>query len=181
MFTVARKTLASGCREDHEDLVSEAMLDMWRFADRWKPERGDLRGYLIMIGHRKIKQVAYGRKDCTKKVGHKTYVWHRPGILDKQQQQTPVEFDNPFWNYYGGSEDASNPSLSYHYKEIVDAINSLPPKTREYVKLRFFEGLSGPEIQDRMGLNYNPSGLWSNRDGARLKLKEALAHLEGVV
>lgn len=63
--------------------------------------------------------------------------------------------------------------LAYHHGEINEAIESLSPRQREYVKLRFWRGMQKPELTTHFG--YEPSRLWSR---AKPKLKEQLGHLQ---
>ena len=69
--------------------------------------------------------------------------------------------------------------MAYHEGEIIEAINSLPPKYQEYVVLRFWHGLKPAEIAAMQGMT--TSGLKSawNRY-IRPALAERLAHLADV-
>jgi RNA polymerase sigma factor (sigma-70 family) len=66
--------------------------------------------------------------------------------------------------------------LAYHRGEIVQALDRLAPAQKRYVVLRFWCGYVTSELKTVFG--YDPSGLWnSQKNGARLKLREELAHL----
>lgn len=74
----------------------------------------------------------------------------------------------------GASRDM--PDMAYHQREIVAAINSLSPRQREYVYLRFFCDYKAPELRQHFG--YDPQGLWSSpKNGAKNKLRPQLVHL----
>lgn len=66
--------------------------------------------------------------------------------------------------------------IAYHRGEIARALDSLTPAQKKYVLLRFWSGMQTGDLTREFG--YDPSGLWNNsRSGARVKLREALAHL----
>lgn len=63
-----------------------------------------------------------------------------------------------------------------HRREVVAAINTLSPRQREYVYLRFFCDYKAPELRKHFG--YDPQGLWSSpKNGAKNKLRPQLVHL----
>jgi DNA-directed RNA polymerase specialized sigma24 family protein len=66
-------------------------------------------------------------------------------------------------------------TLAYHEGEIAEAIGDLTPRQQEFVRLRFWEGLSFPELTEYFG--YEPNGLLAS---ARKKLRERLRHLKDV-
>lgn len=66
--------------------------------------------------------------------------------------------------------------LAYHRGEILKALNLLAPAQKRYVVLRFWCGYVTGELKTVFG--YDPSSLWtSQKNGARLKLREELLHL----
>lgn len=66
--------------------------------------------------------------------------------------------------------------MAYHHGEIAQALDSLTPRQREYVELRFWRGMEHPELEAHFG--YNPGSLWSaKKGGARVRLAKELAHL----
>lgn len=72
--------------------------------------------------------------------------------------------------------DPETPDMVAHRREVVDAINSLTPRQREYVYLRFFQDYKAPELRAHFG--YDPQGLWSSpKNGAKNKLRPQLVHL----
>jgi RNA polymerase sigma factor (sigma-70 family) len=62
--------------------------------------------------------------------------------------------------------------IAYHHGEILQALNALTSREREYVYLRFWCGWRQPQMIEHFG--YKPSALWGT---ARPKLRAALAHL----
>lgn len=68
--------------------------------------------------------------------------------------------------------DLGSIEFAYHAGEILDAINRLTPREREYVFLRFWCGWRQPQMVAHFG--YEPNGLWRT---SRMKLRGGLAHL----
>lgn len=70
--------------------------------------------------------------------------------------------------------------LAYHEGEIVEAINALTPDQREYVVLRFWHGMTNPEIAAIQGKSVGAvSSAWSTYIAPSLRSR--LAHLVGIV
>ena len=70
----------------------------------------------------------------------------------------------------------SGVELAYHAGEIAEAINALPEKHREYVVLRFWGGLTNPEIAAIQEVNSgNMARTWNQ--AIRPVLAERLEHL----
>lgn len=63
--------------------------------------------------------------------------------------------------------------LAYHHNEINAAIEVLPKKQKEYVRLRFWAGLNSRELKAHFG--YEPYYIWKS---ARGKLMDDLSHLK---
>lgn len=64
---------------------------------------------------------------------------------------------------------------AYHHGEVLQALNALTPREREYVYVRFWLGWQKPELISHFG--YEPSGLWTS---GKRKLRSSLAHLATV-
>lgn len=62
--------------------------------------------------------------------------------------------------------------LAYHYGEIQQALEVLTENEQRYVRLRFWEGLSTPELKVAFG--YDPSAIWRT---AKNKLRPVLEEL----
>lgn len=86
----------------------------------------------------------------------------------------PLPDDNPIWDRLV-TEDPDVDWMA-HRREVVAAINTLTPRQREYVYLRFFEGYKSKDLRQHFG--YDPQGLWSSpKNGAKNKLRPLLVHL----
>jgi DNA-directed RNA polymerase specialized sigma24 family protein len=94
--------------------------------------------------------------------------WHVP----MKQRQHVFTDDVP--DVIAASAELDNVELAYHHGEIMEAIDRLPRRQREYVLLRFWGGLTYSKLVD---LGYNPSEVWS---AVRPKLSRDLGHLAEV-
>lgn len=134
-------------RADAEDVVQEAMLRAYRFFDRFRG--GDARAWLLQIV----------RNTC--------YSWlekHRPGEL-------MTEFDEDLHQ-----RPAPNPETlatqADERQQLMRALDSLPPRSREVLVLRELEGCSYKEIAEVTGI---PMGtVMSTLSRARERLQRAL-------
>lgn len=91
----------------------------------------------------------------------------------KEAQYVPADDD---WFAQALTVSLDGIELAYHEGEILQALNQLTPREREYVYLRFWRGLQKPQLVGHFG--YEPNGLWRT---ARAKLQVSLAHLGPVV
>ena len=134
-------------RADAEDVVQEAMLRAYRFFDRFRG--GDARAWLLQVV----------RNTC--------YSWlekHRPGEL-------MTEFDEDLHQ-----RPAPNPETlatqADERQQLMRALDSLPPRSREVLVLRELEGCSYKEIAEVTGI---PMGtVMSTLSRARERLQRAL-------
>lgn len=141
-----------------EDLAQEGWIAMWKAHQKFDPSKGQ--GDLTMW----LKANAR---------------WRMKTVLSRTRSDLAVDWDQAdddgIWQLEAG--DVVDDIMSaYHDGEIQAAIDALTPRQREYVMLRFYLGYQHPELEGHFG--YNPGGLWSSKkNGARLKLADALKHL----
>lgn len=149
--------------DDHDDLAQLGMIAMWKALASFDPDKGALPAWLTMKANGAMKDAL---RPAPTKHGLDSSL---EVLLDSVDDFTPDEL-------------VANPDLlagvvnAYHAGEIARAMDALTPKQQEYVRLRFWEGLSTRELTARFG--YDPSGLWnSKKNGAKYKLQKVLAHL----
>jgi len=134
-------------RADAEDMVQEAMLRAYRFFDRFRG--GDARAWLLQIV----------RNTC--------YSWlekHRPGEL-------MTEFDEDLHQRPGPTPETLATQADER-QQLMRALESLPPRSREVLVLRELEGCSYKEIAEVTGI---PMGtVMSTLSRARERLQRAL-------
>lgn len=169
---------------DVDDLVQEGRVAMWLALDSYDPEKGSLPSWLTRKAKfRMIEVVTDG--PLTGQPSRR----HGRNPANEMKRDT-LSLDLPRGD--GGvnladliSRDASqfdSAELAYHQEEIANAIMALPDAQRKYVTARFYEAMTGREMQDAGLFSYDPSALWtSQKNGARRKLAESLRHLEDMV
>lgn len=136
-----------------EDLAQEGCIAMWKAHQRFNGH-GDLTMWLKANARWRMKTAIKGK-------------------TDEQAHDWSV---NELEVLLGAEESLAGIEVAYHEGEIMQAINNLTPKQREYVLLRFYAGFQTPQLTEHFG--YDPGALWtSKRNGARMKLARQLAHL----
>jgi RNA polymerase sigma-70 factor, ECF subfamily len=126
-FTLAHRILRDVGQA--EDVVQEAFLAVWRHAERFDPERGRLRAWLLTIVHHRAINQLRGRPAP----GQVAEL--QEGIVDGRQPEV--------WQQaYAAIRQA----------DIHAALHRLPHEQRRAVELAFFTGLSHGEIAERLGL-----------------------------
>lgn len=158
-----------GSPAEHDDLVQEGRVAMWRALSSFDESRGSLPSWLTRAAEMRMKDVAWGTGQPT---GHEPTRGSRPveegPSLDEQ------------------SEDAVQALLgyvesAYHDGEVMQIIREhLSPRQQEYVFLRFWGGLepTSRAAQTRALVMEFPvlSERW-HWQRARAILAEKLAHL----
>lgn len=165
----------------HDDLVQEGRVAMWRAMAAYDPAQGALPSWLTTAAKMRMADVVrragswlgrparYGPQPAAEKVSS-------PVSLD---ELLAVDGDSdPLMRLLSAADVAESLDLAYHHGEIMFALNSLRPDQRRYVVLRFWGGLSDPEMVRAGHFSSNPGYLWRDaRTGARGVLKLRLAHL----
>jgi RNA polymerase sigma-70 factor (ECF subfamily) len=142
-YWVAHKL--TGEKQAAEDLTQEAFLKVWRSADRYRPERGSVRTWILsVVRNRVIDQL---RAKAT-----------------RSRMQEKVEASAP------GSEPSEAFAQVWHKArlgQVREALDALPHFQQQVLELAHFSDLTHPEIAERLGL---PLGTVKGR--LRLGLKK---------
>lgn len=164
---------------DHDDIVQEGYVAMWRALGTYDPARGTLPSWLTGAARLRMHEVAHGHGQWT----------GRPATRGSRSVEAAVSLDALT------AADPDHPSLAvmlddveaaYHHGEIAEAIASLSPAQRRYVFARFWLGLDPaartPEMRALVAEVpvLRQRWLWSGTSkqrGARQRLAERLAHL----
>jgi RNA polymerase sigma factor (sigma-70 family) len=150
-FGVAYRVL--GERGAAEDAVQEAFLSVWRHADRFQPERGTARAWLLTIVHHAAIDRRRGR--------------HR-------REQGDVPIDDVAFGLAGGEEDPfATVAAGIEAERVRRALQDLPGEQRRAIELAFFAGLTHQEVAERTG---EPLGTIKGR--MRLGLRKLRGLLE---
>lgn len=111
------------------DITQEVFLAAWRSRERFDPSRGPLAAWLVGIAKNKIVDVY--RKDG---------------------RQVP-EINDPDGSQVERVADGRSPVDRLADRLLVtEALNSLPERPREILRLAFFEDLTQEQIADRTGV-----------------------------
>jgi RNA polymerase sigma factor (sigma-70 family) len=165
----------------HDDLVQEGRVAMWRAMAAYDPSKGALPSWLTTAAKLRMADVVrragtwlgrpprYGPQPVAEKAS--------PAMSLDELLAEGGDSDSIMW-MLSAADVAESLELAYHHGEIMLALNSLRPDQRRYVVLRFWGGLSDPEMVRRGHFETNPGYLWRDqRTGARGVLRARLANL----
>lgn len=108
-----------------EDVAQQVFLDAWRSRARFDPSLGSLGAWLARIAR-------------FKSIDHLRAAGRRPSVPSAEAGDTLVH-------------EAEIDSVVDHMV-ITRALEDLPPSRREVVELGFYQGLTHPEIAEKLGL-----------------------------
>jgi RNA polymerase sigma-70 factor, ECF subfamily len=134
--------------EAAEDVVHDGFISAWRGAGSYRPERGNVRGWLLSIVHHRAVDVL--RRKTT----------FRPAPLEAAEQR-PADDDT--------AEEAAR---NVEHQSVRAALEALPPAQRRTIELAYFGGYTHVELAELMGV---PLGTVKGRMRIGLqKLRRAL-------
>jgi RNA polymerase sigma-70 factor, ECF subfamily len=138
--------------EAAEDAVQEVFLAVWRQAERYRPERGAVKTWLLaMVHHRAIDRL---RRRAT------------AGPAAELSEEMEDRHSAPIWQQV---------LQQIQGEQIGAALASLPPEQRETIELAYFGGKSQSEIAALLGV---PLGTVKGR--TRLALEKLRGLLLGL-
>lgn len=122
----------TGDRSTAQDVVQVALISLWRWAGRYRPERGSGRGWIHAL-------VRHGAIDAVRRKGHR--------------ERAFLAGDAPFLTLVDASDE---PSVAVIRDESAQtaraALRRLPVKQREALELAYFGGYSNAEIAALIGV-----------------------------
>ena len=135
-------------RREAEDLLHDVFLEVWRQAADYDPERGSVRGWLLL-------RMRCRALDRIKAAGFQRVV----SLEDRRSSEEPAA---------GGEDPVGAPDRA----RVRRALAELPASLRVVLELGYFEGLSSTEIATRIAA---PVGTVKSRVAAALaKLRSDL-------
>lgn len=145
-----------GHRETAEDLVSDIFHKMLAHLPNYNPNKAGFRTWLYRIANTML--IDHYR------VHHNP---NRPGLVHLDEER---------------EEDAAEPALDHGpQKEISLAVRqsvaTLPPRDRQIVEMRYFEGFSNQEIAEILDLSANHVGVLLYRSLQQLKQRLSGANI----
>lgn len=170
---------------EHDDLVQEGRIAMWKAIATYDQSRGALATWLITAAKMRMKE-------CIKRdhwTGLPTRYGHGGKVPDEGVTvMSLMDDDLTLTEILEAADLLDAVELSYHRGEILQAIASLSENQRRYVVYRFWLGWNptsrqnngGPSLAEAIGVK-RPDMLWGEKNrGARDRLRERLLHLETV-
>jgi RNA polymerase sigma factor (sigma-70 family) len=147
-FGLAYRILGDG--PSAEDVVQEALLTVWRQADRIDAARGRVNSYVMTLVHHKAIDALRVKRG-------------------QQARQVSVDFAAV---EKVGADFSERVLQSIASGEVRDALNNLPDEQRRPIEMAYYEGLTHLEIAEALGL---PLGTVKSRLRLGLeKLRSAL-------
>ena len=119
-------------KQDIEECVADVFVELWRNNDRYDPEKGSLKSYLCMLASRKAI-------DRYRKAAHSKAQAEVIALEDLRSYGV----DEPFF-------EAEDDSIDY--RDLYDAIISLPEPSREILIRRYFYQERPKAIAEKMQL-----------------------------
>ena len=115
-------------RQTAEEVVQDAFMAVWRRAASYRPERGEVRSWLLSVVHHRAIDRVRGRRASSAEVD----------LADAPELADRADVWDEAW---GGLER----------DVIVAAVNELPDEQRRAIELAFFAGLTHVEVAQKLG------------------------------
>jgi RNA polymerase sigma-70 factor (ECF subfamily) len=123
---LARRLL--GGQTQAEEIVQEVFLRLWNSPDRFDPERGSLRSYLLAQAHSRSVDVL--RSEASRR--------HREQRDHRATPAVDYDLEREMWDL----------SMA---EQVRQALSSLPPGEREAIELAYFGGRTYREVAAQLG------------------------------
>lgn len=123
-----------------DDVVQDTFVRLWNSPEKFRPERGSLRTFLLTVAHGRAVDVV------------------RSEVARSRREQRPPDPD-----HYDLEEEVWSRSLS---ETVRAALEDLAPGEREAISLAYFGGLSYVEVARRLG---EPEGTVKSRIRSGMK------------
>jgi RNA polymerase sigma-70 factor (ECF subfamily) len=120
----------TGEKQAAEDLAQDAFLKVWRSADRYRPERGSARAWILsVVRNQGIDQLR--------------------ASASRRRMQEKIEAAAP---RYEPSEAFAQAWGDFRLGRVREALDALPPLQQQVLELAHFSGLTHLEIAERLQL-----------------------------
>jgi RNA polymerase sigma-70 factor (ECF subfamily) len=115
-----------------EEAVQEAFLQVWRYPDRYRPDRGSVRSWIMTSVHNRAVDLVRREESQRRR--------SRRIAAEPSQVEDPAE---------AVVQDVSLPA---ERAAVREALAELPDEQREVIELMYFEGLTQSVVADRLGI-----------------------------
>lgn len=141
-------------REEAEDLLQEIFIQIWSKADSFNPDRGNTYSWIVTVAHNK----------AIDRIRSKGY---------KAQKKQSVSIHEPLFSLEGDKHDPMETTIFSDRAELVKkALDEIPEKQRNVIKIAYYRGLTQTEIADHLDI---PLGTVKTRTRqGMIKLKRIL-------
>ncbi|MDX2967894.1 ECF RNA polymerase sigma factor SigK [Kribbella solani] len=153
VFGLVRRVLRNPAQS--EEVTQEVMLDVWRTATRFNPERGSAHSWILTIAHRRAVDRVRSEQasaDRTELAGARA---------------VDVDFD----------QVADTVTTRLDVEQVRRCLGKLTELQRESVTLAYYNGYTYPEIAERLGAKL-PTIKARMRDGL-IRLRDCLDSAQG--
>ena len=145
MYALARRLLAE--QSLAEEIVQEVFLRLWQQPDRFDPERGSLRSFLLAQSHGRAVDMLRSETSRRRR--------------EEREARQTAEGD------YDIEREVLDLAIGEHIKEVLDR---LPVDERRAIELAYFGGLTYREVATRLE---QPEGTVKSRIRSGLKRMRA--------
>jgi len=145
VFALARRLLAEGALA--EEVTQEVFLRLWSKPDRFDPERGSLRSYLLAQSHGRAVDLLRAETSRRRRE-------------EREARQTAEAG-------YDIEREVLDLAVGEHIKEVLD---KLPSEEREAIELAYFGGFSYRQVAARLD---QPEGTVKSRIRSGLRRMRA--------
>lgn len=141
-------------REEAEDVLQEVFITIWEKASTFDEDRGNVYSWIVTLT----------RNKAIDRIRSKGY---------KSQQKASVSTSEPDFTLEGDRYDPLETTIHSDRAELVKmALDQIPEKQREVIKIAYYQGMTQSEIADHLNL---PLGTVKTRTRQGLiKLKDIL-------
>ncbi len=134
-----------GSRDVAEDVLQEAFVRVWRWADRYDPAKGPAYAWLVRV----VRNRALSARTRQQRRGEQA-------VLDVEE--LIVEGPSP----------ADQAMHSEEARQVKSCLANLPLNHRRSVALVYFEGLTHRELAERLGVQLGTAKSWVRRGLAQM-------------
>jgi len=149
VFSLAQQV--TGQRQAAEDVTQDVFFQVWRWPERWDPDKGRLISWLLTV-------TRYTAIDAIRREQRQPQAHEAPGELAKQP-------------YPNGGRRALEETADRN-RRVREVLKKLPPEQRKVILLAFFRGMTHEEIAKHLKL---PVGTVKSR--IRLGMQKLKAHI----
>jgi RNA polymerase sigma-70 factor (ECF subfamily) len=132
LYPVCLGILHNAC--DAQGVLLDLFWELWRSRERFNPERGSVRSYLMTLARsRAIDHLRAGKR----------YAEHQQELYETRQ--------NYFHQSYADGQPAAEAMAAEEGELVREALETLTHAQRESLQLAYFDGLTQQQIAERTG------------------------------